>query len=142
MYKKILFASDFDEVGQRAAAKAQQMSELCGAELHLVHVVELMPAYAYPGFPGFTEVEATLQQHASEQLQEVAAKLNVEPQRLHVVEGATKNEILRVAEEIKADLILCGSHAKHGIELLLGSTANAVIHGAKCDVLVIRGDEG
>lgn len=142
MYKKILFASDFDEVGNKAAAKAQQMADLCEAELHLVHVVELMPAYAYPGFPGFTEVEATLQQHACEQLQAVAANMSVKQEHLHVVEGATKNEILRVADEIGADLILCGSHAKHGIELLLGSTANAVIHGAKCDVLVIRGDEG
>ncbi|MGB1202845.1 MAG: universal stress protein [Alloalcanivorax venustensis] len=37
-----------------------------------------------------------------------------------------------------ADLIVLGSHGKHGIRLLLGSTANAVLHRATCDVLAVR----
>ena len=52
--------------------------------------------------------------------------------------GSTKNEVLRVAEEHKVDLIVTGSHGKHGLALLLGSTANAILHGADCDVLIVR----
>ncbi|MBA6354230.1 universal stress protein, partial [Colwellia sp. BRX9-1] len=36
------------------------------------------------------------------------------------------------------DLIITGSHGVHGLQLLLGSTCNAILHGAKCDVLAVR----
>jgi universal stress protein A len=52
--------------------------------------------------------------------------------------GSPKLEIVRVAEENNVDLIIVGSHGKHGIALLLGSTANGVLHHAKCDVLAVR----
>jgi universal stress protein A len=52
--------------------------------------------------------------------------------------GATKFEIARVAKENTFDLIVVGSHGRHGVALLLGSTANAVLHGAPCDVLAVR----
>ena len=52
--------------------------------------------------------------------------------------GAPKNVIIHQAEKLKADLIIVGSHGRHGIQLLLGSTANGVIHHAHCDVLAVR----
>ncbi len=50
----------------------------------------------------------------------------------------TKEGILGAAREHGADLIVVGSHGRHGLALLLGSTANAVLHGAPCDVLAVR----
>jgi universal stress protein A len=47
-------------------------------------------------------------------------------------------EIVRVAEEESADLIIVGSHGRHGLALLLGSTANNVLHHAPCDVMAVR----
>ena len=52
--------------------------------------------------------------------------------------GPTKSQIQEIAESIGIDLIICGSHGRHGLSLLLGSTANAVLHHATCDVLAIR----
>lgn len=52
--------------------------------------------------------------------------------------GSIKKEILRVAQERQIDLIIIGSHGKHGLGRLLGSTANAIVHGAQCDVLIVR----
>jgi len=52
--------------------------------------------------------------------------------------GATKQEIVRIAATQGVDLIVIGSHGRHGIGRLLGSTANAVLHGAGCDVLAVR----
>ncbi len=40
--------------------------------------------------------------------------------------------------DIDFDLIIIGTHGQHGIALLLGSTANAVLHGVSCDVLAVR----
>ena len=140
MYSKILIATDFDEVGHKATQHAKKLADLCKAELHLVHVIEPMPAYAYPGFSGFQDVEDSLQEQAEEALKAVANELGVPPARQHVAHGSTKNEIIRMATQVGADLIVCGSHAKHGLELLLGSTANSILHSAMCDVLVVRGD--
>ncbi|BBI62758.1 hypothetical protein HSBAA_40640 [Vreelandella sulfidaeris] len=47
-------------------------------------------------------------------------------------------EIHRFAEEHGVDLIVVGSHGRHGFALLLGSTSTGVLHGAQCDVLAVR----
>ena len=50
--------------------------------------------------------------------------------------------VASLAEELKADLIVVGSHGRHGLALIMGSTANGVLHGAKRDVLAVRVYEG
>jgi universal stress protein A len=52
--------------------------------------------------------------------------------------GIPKQEIIHIAEQEKVDLIVVGSHGRHGLALLLGSTANSILHYAKCDVLAVR----
>ena len=138
MYKKVLFAADFDEVGIRAAEKAKKIADENGADLILVHVVEPIPAYAYPGFAGFAEVELSIREQAEKELSDLAQKLSVDAAHCFLEFGSTKNELLRVAKEHYIDLIVTGSHGKHGLSLLLGSTANAILHGAQCDVLIVR----
>lgn len=138
MYKKVLFATDFDEVGISAAHKAKKIADENKAELILVHVVEPIPAYAYPGFAGFAEVEVSIREQAEKELNALANRLGVDAKHRLLEFGSTKNEVLRVAEAHKVDLIVTGSHGKHGLALLLGSTANAILHGAECDVLIVR----
>lgn len=138
MYKKVLFATDFDAVGIAAASKAKKIADENGAQLYLVHVVEPIPAYAYPGFAGFAEVEVSIREQAEKELSDLAKKLGVERANCLIEFGSTKNEVLRVATDKKIDLIVTGSHGKHGLALLLGSTATAILHGANCDVLVVR----
>ena len=138
MYKWVLFATDFDEVGVLAAHKAKKIADENGADLILVHVVEPIPAYAYPGFAGFAEVEMSIREQAEKELDELAEKLGVDVKHRFIEFGSTKNEILRVAAERDIDLIVTGSHGKHGLSLLLGSTANSILHHAQCDVLIVR----
>lgn len=140
MYKRVLFATDFDEVGIRAAKKAKKIADENKAELWLVHVVEPIPAYAYPGFAGFAEVEVSIREQAEKELAKLADSLSIDEKHRLIEFGSTKNEVLRVAKENKADLIVTGSHGKHGFALLMGSTANAILHGAECDVLIVRSE--
>lgn len=140
MYKKVLFATDFDDVGISAAHKAKKIADENKAELILVHVVEPIPAYAYPGFAGFAEVEVSIREQAEKELNAIAERLGVDVKHRLLEFGSTKNEVLRVAQENNVDLIVTGSHGKHGLALLLGSTANAILHGAQCDVLIVRSD--
>ena len=67
MYKRVLFATDFDEVGIKAARKAKKIADENNADLLLVHVVEPIPAYAYPGFAGFAEVEVSIREQAEKE---------------------------------------------------------------------------
>ena len=138
MYKRVLFATDFDEVGVLAAKKAKKIAEENNADLILVHVIEPIPAYAYPGFAGFAEVEVSIREQAEKELNALAGRLKVDEAHRFLEFGSVKNEILRVAEEQKIDLLVTGSHGKHGLALLLGSTANAILHGAQCDMLIVR----
>ncbi len=108
------------------------------AQLFLVHVVEPIPAYAYPGFAGFTEVEMSIRDQAEKELNSLAERLGVDKKHRLLELGSIKNEVLRVAKEHKIDLIVSGSHGKHGLALLLGSTADAILHGAECDMLIVR----
>ena len=138
MYKKVLFSTDFDEIGVSAAHKAKKIADENGAELLLVHVVEPIPAYAYPGFAGFAEVEVSIREQAEKELNALANQLGVDEKHRLLEFGSVKNEILRIAEEHKIDLIVAGSHGKHGLGLLLGSTANAILHASHCDMLIVQ----
>ena len=65
-------------------------------------------------------------------------QLNVDPGCRWMVWGVPGQEIVRIAEQEQVDLIIVGSHGRHGLALLLGSTANSVLHHATCDVMAIR----
>lgn len=138
MYKKVLFATDFDEIGINAAHKAKKIADENGADLLLVHVVEPIPAYAYPGFAGFAEVEVSIREQAEKELNALANQLGVDEKHRLLEFGSIKNEVLRIADEQKIDLIVTGSHGKHGLGLLLGSTANAILHASHCDMLIVQ----
>lgn len=138
MYSNILYAADFDEVGIHAAQKAGMLAKENNAELHFVHAIEPIPAYAYPGLAGFADIEISIKDQAKKSLFDLASKSGLDNAHTHLLLGSTKHEVLKLADKIKADLIIVGSHGKKGIALLLGSTANAILHGAKCDVLVVQ----
>lgn len=58
--------------------------------------------------------------------------------KIGVTIGSAKFAILEEAERLGSDLIILGSHGRYGSRAILGSTANAVLHGSKCDTLVMR----
>jgi len=137
MYKHILFATDLTDDTDYIISKVSSIRGYTGAELTLVHVVEPMPGYSY-AYLGIEDIEGQIIDEAKVALGKLGTTLKVDPKNQKVEVGPTKSKILGLADEIGADLIVCGSHGRHGLSLLLGSTANAVLHGAKCDVLVVR----
>ena len=102
-----------------------------------VHVVEPLPGYSY-AYLGIEDIEGQLIDEAKVALEKLGDKLSAGKKDQWVEVGPTKSKILGVANDVGADLIMCGSHGRHGLSLLLGSTANAILHGAKCDVLTVR----
>ncbi len=137
MYKNILFATDLTEDTDYLVKAVQKLQTLTGAKLNLIHVVEPLPGYSY-AYLGIEDIEGQLVEEAKQSIQKLGQVLKVGQTDQYVEIGPTKTKILKIADDIRADLIICGSHGRHGLSLLLGSTANAILHGAKCDVLTVR----
>ncbi len=137
MYKHILFATDLTEDTEYLIEKVRAIRGLTGAKLSIIHVVEPLPGYSY-AYLGIEDIEGQLVKESKQSMEKLGQQLNVNVADQHIEIGPTKTKILKVAEEARIDLIVCGSHGRHGLSLLLGSTANAILHGAKCDVLTVR----
>lgn len=138
-YNHILLAADFNDDSEIVEKRAAALQNTFSATLSLVHVLEPI-SIAYGGeFPvDLGDLHKELEKQAMTQLRELGQKLGVPEDRQYLEVGITEKEILRVAEDKGADLIVIGSHGRHGLALLLGSTANAVLHHAKIDVLAVR----
>ncbi|MDP3589591.1 MAG: universal stress protein [Methylobacter sp.] len=140
-YKHILLAADFSEHGEAVAERAKNLAEKYQAKLSIVHVMDnlLITDAAYGStIPFDLDLTAELMAAAKKRLANLAEKLNITEDCRWMETGSPKLEIIRVAEENKVDLIVVGSHGRHGFALLLGSTANGVLHHALCDVLAVR----
>jgi universal stress protein A len=68
----------------------------------------------------------------------LAEQLNVSPEDQHIILGHPAQEMHNMAKNDEVDLIVVGSHGRHGLALIFGSTSNSVLHGASCDVLAVR----
>lgn len=134
-YRHVLIATDLFEGSEAVIRKAKKAAE--NVKLSLIHVVEPLPGYGY-AFVAPIEIEATLVEQAKKQLAALGKKYEIPSEHQHVLVGPVKMEILDFAAKEHVDLIIVGSHGRHGLGLLLGSTANGVIHGATCDVLTVR----
>ncbi|MGC8120506.1 universal stress protein [Marinobacter sp. VGCF2001] len=138
-YKKMLVAIDLTEEAPQVLNKAKAICSAEGAELLLVHVVEPV-GYAYGGdIPmDLSELQDQLDKAAREQLGKYGEEYGVAAGNQIVTVGRPESEIHRLAKEHNVELVIVGSHGRKGFQLLLGSTANGVLHGTECDVLAVR----
>ncbi len=138
-YRRIMLAVDLTEESNFVAQRALAIAKGFDAELHVVHVIEPL-SLAYGGdIPmDLSSVQEQIHEQAKSHLAEFASNLGVANDSRYLIFGRPESEIQRLAEAKGADLIIVGSHGRHGLALLLGSTANGVLHGATCDVLAVR----
>jgi universal stress protein A len=139
-YNNILIAVDLSSEARLVVARANELAQLYGAALTLIHVVEpLVSMEDYELTPALPlEVEKTLEHRAQNYLDSLASEMCRGNAKTVVSIGAAKREILGYARDHDCDLIVIGAHGRHGIATLLGSTANAVLHGTQCDVMCVR----
>lgn len=143
LYRRMLVGLQLDPKSDEAVVnKVKELKLQYQPEIILVHAVESLLNYgAYGGAYGVTtgvDMEQMLVSEAKQQLTDIANTLSLGEDNLIVELGSAKQVLLNLAKEKDVDVIVIGSHGKHGIRLLLGSTANGVLHGAPCDVLAVR----
>ena len=138
-YKHVLVAVDLTKDSHLVLERALPIAKRNGAKISIIHTLEPL-GFAYGGdIPmDLTSIQDQLDSHARERLGEIASPHDIAAEDQYVVVGMPDSEIHRFAAEHDVDLIVVGSHGRHGFALLPGSTSTGVLHGAQCDVLAVR----
>ncbi len=140
VYKHVVIAVDLHpNCDKTVVEKGIELAKANGATVSIVHAVEHINAYGVAeAYSAVLDVEAQLLDDARKELTKLGERLGIPAANQYLEVGAPKSVIMGKVEELKADLIVVGSHGRHGFQLLLGSTADAILHHANCDVLAVR----
>ena len=137
---KIVLATDGSREAELAATAAADLAERTGSELHVVHVGPFMPML----FSTMEEEPARMAREARKTLDDAVGQLeaaggNVAQAHLRV--GGASEEIVALAEELGAGLIVMGNRGRGGVRrALMGSVSDSVVRHAHCPVLVVRAE--
>jgi universal stress protein A len=138
-YKNILVAVDGSEESARILSRAREMAALSGAQLSAVMVFE--PLLGHYSFElNMADYERLQKQHEEQSAERVRQMVGTQAgtDAIHFLRGKPAAEIKQLVEKLGTDLLVIGSHGHNPVRAVLGSTANAVLHGIHCDVLTVR----
>jgi nucleotide-binding universal stress UspA family protein len=145
--KKILVATDGSHDAASAARRAAGMARTFGAELYLVHVIPVSEPYhmsgtAFEEGPSLYEEDAEQARDLLGEHADLVEEAGGEVAKTYLRTGEPDAEVIAVAEEIGADLIVAGSRGKSPLRRPIGSVSSSIAAHAHCPVLVIRESEG
>lgn len=147
MYKKVIVAVDMEGGARDVINKASQLLADNNAEIKVMTVVyTALQMYGTSMVIGDSAYlpenlvvdNKTIAAEILPRLEAITKEFDLPGHQCVVEFGRAIDVILDTADEEHADLVVIGSHGRHGLGLLLGSTANGVLHRAKCDVLAVR----
>jgi len=144
MYRQIVVAVDGSQTSDLALDEAIRLAKDQQAQLHLVHVIE--SPYQYDELVGIDpeQMESALRTAGQKVLDEALARTRQEGIQANgvLIEEAAWRISEAIADEAKrqsADLIVIGTHGRHGLRhLVMGSVAEGVIHSATVPVLLVH----
>ena len=139
MFKTILVAIDASEQRQSVLAKAAEIADRFGAELHVASVRDLAQHWELTAADPIPEIFATLEAEAGNLLEDARQQLEKRGivSRTHVLDGAAIEQIALLAERISADLIVIGHrHLSRLRRLVENSVAKGLVARAPCSVMI------
>ncbi len=138
-YKKVLVAVDLTDHSDKVVRCAMDVARAFDAEISLLHVVEYVPVEPMgEALLPAVDIEEELVQGARRRLEELAQRAGLETADRRVETGTIKAEVVRVAGEWDADLVVLGSRERHGVAVMLNLTEDTILHASPCDVLAVR----
>lgn len=142
-FSRILCAVDFSEPSLTALAHALSMAEEANAKLTLLHVIDRPPELAHsPALPAF-DIDRIRAEAEVECLNKLRALIPDHARdyctlETAVVEGSVARQVLRMADALRANLIVLGVHGRNAFDLaFFGSNSKDVIRQAHCPVLIV-----
>jgi nucleotide-binding universal stress UspA family protein len=148
MYARILVPVDGSAASAQGLDEAIELARHLKARIWLVHVVEpwvmVTPETMAVNVHEFAEsirgIGAALLKECEERVR--SAGIEVDAELIESVGGAAGERIVNKAQEVKADLVVCGTHGRRGIRrLLMGSDAEYIVRRAPVPVLLVRNQE-
>ena len=136
---RILLATDGSAQAQLAARTASDLAQRTDSELHVVTVGAGLPISATTSPAHLEEVLREHRREAEEVLEQQVKRIEDAVNETHLREGRADEEIVDLAEELGAGLIVMGSRG-HGRlrRALLGGVSDAVVRHAHCPVTIVR----
>jgi nucleotide-binding universal stress UspA family protein len=143
MFHRIVVPTDFSDCSQAAWALARRAAATPGSELVLAHVLTEVPLYGEGllNMETARKVREGARKWAENALDDLVAKARAEGLSARAVlrTGVPHQEIVALATDERADLIVIGTHGRGGLNrALLGSVADRVVRLAACPVLTVR----
>ena len=143
MFHRIVVPTDFSDCSEEAWAVAKRMAAAPGSELVLLHVLTEVPLYAEGvlNIENARKIREGARKWVENALEDWVAKARAEglSARAVVRTGVAHQEIVGLARDERADLVVIGTHGRGGINrALLGSVADRVVRLAPCPVLTVR----
>jgi nucleotide-binding universal stress UspA family protein len=142
-FKNILCPTDFSEPSYEGLKYAIELAARFGAELSVVHVLPVVPPL--PPDPNYVfevpEYERALHLEAEGKLRALTEEMVPKEIRVRTLigHGNAGNEIVRIAKDEGADLIVIATHGLTGWRhLVFGSVAERAVRAAACPVLTVR----
>lgn len=144
-FKKVLIAIDEDPIAAHAADVGMDLAQSLRAEVGLVYAIDTSSTYVPEEGMAADELAPALaaERDGTRLMAGFRARLPAGTEAVQFTpQGQPGPEIVKVANEWKADLIVIGSHGRRGItRALVGSVAEAVMRHAPCPVVVVRAKE-
>jgi len=143
MFEKILYPTDFSEVARKALGFIARLKGAGSEEIVVLHVIDSRNFDALPSHMpmDFVQIQKAWEERAAEEIKAIAGELRAQGYRVkeRLESGVPFREILRVAEEENASVIVLGSHGKSNMaEMFLGSVSEKVIRKSRKPVLVVK----
>jgi nucleotide-binding universal stress UspA family protein len=143
MFHRIVVPTDFSDCAEEAWKLARRLAAAPGSELVLAHVLTEVPLYGEGvlNIDTARKVREGARRWAETALEEWVSKARAEGlnARSTIRSGVAHEEIVAVAQDERADLVVIGTHGRGGINrALLGSVADRVVRLAPCPVLTVR----
>ena len=138
--KQILVPIDFSECSAKALSYAVALAQQHGATVSLLYVVHTFPVPSESGVVEYAAIQTQMREAGEDRLSRIIRELKGKvPTGTAIRVGAPAREIVQVALEIPADLIVISTHGHTGLKhVFLGSVAEQVVREAPCPVLVVR----
>ncbi|MAZ86341.1 MAG: universal stress protein UspA [Cellvibrionaceae bacterium] len=136
-YNSILCAVDLTDNTYTVLRAALELTDI--ENIRLLHVCE-HPITGYGEATGGNHqvTESQIRQKVFPELKDLLTETGIDSGQLQIRFGGLADQIASYAIEVGSDLIMVGSHEKHGLRALLGSTSGQVVKTSPCDVLAVR----
>ncbi len=134
------------DLDQRILSTAQALSSALNGEVHVFHAFDVSTAIAVSGDAMTMPIALPINDFAdairadhTEAIEKLCKEQGVPPERMHVLQGSTRQQLLALTEKLRADAVVMGAISRSGLKgLFLGNTAEDVLDRLPCDLVIVK----